>query len=278
MTWHVDAQLLAAYAAGGLDLGRAASVETHLAGCGDCQRAAAAHVADERIDGIWTAVADDIDAPRPGPAERLLRHVGFDDPSARLVAATPQLRGAWASAVGLLLLLAALASSSAGGPRLGFIALAPLLPLGAVAAAFSTRLDPMAELAASTPMPSHHVLFARGIASLAPTVVVAGLAAAVAPAGVVTVAWLLPGLALCALAVALATWVDPVDAAVAMGGTWCAGVIAFELAARRRSAGAGAGAVDALASRPGQALAAAVVVAALTVVVTRRQRFDLRRS
>src|SRR5258705_5377473 len=69
-TWHADAELLAAYAGGLLDLARTTSVEQHLLGCGQC-RAAIAAVADRPLlDRVWADTVDVIDRPPVSAGER----------------------------------------------------------------------------------------------------------------------------------------------------------------------------------------------------------------
>ena len=158
-TWHLDDAMAQRYADGGTAPAFAASVEQHLTGCPDCR----ALVPQDglRTDRIWAEVLDTVEAPRIGAVEAVLRRLGVSHPTARLVAATPALRGAWMVASLVVVLLAVAASQS--GPRgtLVFVALAPVLPVVGVALAFGDRTDPTLELAVASPYSLVRLLAAR---------------------------------------------------------------------------------------------------------------------
>ena len=92
-TWHLDPAMARRYAGGGTAPAFAASVEQHLTGCPDCR--ALVPQDDARADRIWAEVLDAVEAPRVGLVESVLRRLGVSHATARLIAATPALRGAW---------------------------------------------------------------------------------------------------------------------------------------------------------------------------------------
>ena len=158
-TWHLDPDMARRYAGGGTAPAFAASVEQHLTGCPDCR--ALVPQDDARVDRVWAEVLDAVEAPRVGPLEAVLRRLGVSHPTARLVAATPTLRGAWLLASLAVVLLAAAAAQA--GPRgtLMFVALAPVLPVLGVALAFGDRTDPTLEVAVASPYSLVRLLAAR---------------------------------------------------------------------------------------------------------------------
>jgi hypothetical protein len=219
--------------------------------------------------------------PQGGPLRRALRWCGVPDELITLLAVTPSLRRSWLAGVAAVLavsvgwaqLAAATLPAAAGRPALGgpggpwwhlmpFLAVAPLLPLGAVAAAFSARLDPGHELAVAAPVSGLRLLCARAGAVVAVTLVPTALPG---PPWL-PVILLLPALAVCAAALAAATIAGPVGGAVGAGAAWLAVVIAAGLAGRN----------PALAFGPaGQFAAAAVLVTAVALVAVRRDRLEL---
>jgi hypothetical protein len=271
-TWHLDEQALERYVAGAAPPPLAASVEAHVVGCGACRDRLAPAVDLPRLDAVWEQVVEQIDTPVPGLIERLLLRVGVRDDTARLLAATPSLQAAWwASVVAVL----ALALAAAHGTERGvvvFIALAPLLPVAGVAAAFSPLTDPVHEISAAAPYSAVRLLIVRSTAVLAATVLLAGMAALLLPgAPWLAVAWLLPALALTAGTLALATWFEPLRSALVLATAWV-GVTVPALAPGRDPL---------LAVRSvGQLVCLIVLLAALATLVVRRDAFQLsaRRS
>jgi hypothetical protein len=294
--------LLARYAGGALDEATAWSVEAHAPACAPCRAALAAAVDGGRLARNKSVLLTRLALPRPGAAGRFLRWCRVPDHVVTLLSATPTLRRSWlagvalvlAAAIGAAYLLApdglaggpALAGSVPGGlPLAGapaasaavrawaalmpFLALAPLVPLMAVAAAFSARLDPAYELALAAPVSALWLLFVRATAVIAVTLVPVAAAALLLPgpwwlASVL----LLPALAVCAAALAAASVVGPVTGAIGAGSAWLAVVIAATGARH-----------PAVAFGPaGQAYAAAVLLAAGAVVAVRRDRFESVRT
>lgn len=283
MNWHADGPTLSRYASGALDLVRASSVEAHLLACPACRAVLGKEADPRRMEAGWTAIQDAIDAPERGWVERFLGLAGVPDHLARLLAATRSLQASWLAAVAVVLGFAVLAAHGArvGGGLLTFLLLAPLLPVAGVGAAFAPALDPCYELALASPMHSFRLLLVRATAVLAATTALSAAAALALPAaGWEAVGWLLPGLALTAVSLAMSTTVRPEAAAAAVSGLWVAGVIFAE-------AGAAGGVRAALRSGevqsflfqpPGQAALAATALAAAALVVTRRAAFDMKGS
>jgi hypothetical protein len=255
--WHADAELLAAYADGRLDLARTASVEQHLVGCGGC-RAMVAAVADRSLlDRVWADTVDVLDRPRVSLGERVLTAVGLPAPAARLACTASAARRAWLWASALLAVFALAAPGVEGRLAVWFLVLAPLVPVTGVAMAYGPETDPMHELVASSPYPRLRLVLLRSLLVLPVTgalLLVSGLSV---PGGPDTaVLWLLPGLALAAMTLALEQRFGALRVAVALSLGW----IAFAVGAR-----AGTGSVLTAYGPPVQlgCLAALVAVAAL---------------
>lgn len=275
MTWHANPETVAAYVGGALDGAAAASVEAHVVACTTCQQlvADAAPTAIEgRLDRVWASVVDTLDAPEPRPIERLLRRLGIRETDARLVAATPALFTSWTMAVAAAAVLTMVPGRAEGRAAFFFLLLAPVLPLAAVAAAFSSRFDRTWEVTAAAPLAGVHLLLVRGLAALLPAFAATAVASLAVP-GEGT--WLLPALALCACSLAAATWVEPTTAAGALAAVWMSGVIYIQVEAARGLTGES---VAALLSGPtAQAIALGLIAAAAAVVFVRRQSFEFGR-
>ena len=265
-TWHVAATDLRRYAAGTADVAVAASVEAHVVRCGACAAALAPAVDTARLDAIWAEVADVVDAPRRTRLERLLTAFGVPEATARLLAATPNLRAGWfgARAVVLALALGVTALGGRDGDATPLLLLAPLLPVVGVAAAFGRHADPAYDLTIAAPYSTLRLLLLRSAAVLVTCVALTASVALLLPGAVGTAAWLLPALGLTVATLALATWWEPHVAAVAVGGTWT--LLVVEVAYRR-------GLAD-LTSSPAQLGCAALAVLAAAVLVRRRRCFD----
>ena len=67
-----------------------------------------------RIDRNWKAITIEIDAPRPGRFEALLRGMGLPAHLSRLVVATPALRRSWFVATGLVMVLGLTVDAQSG--------------------------------------------------------------------------------------------------------------------------------------------------------------------
>lgn len=265
--WHLDADTLDRYVTGVAAPALAASVEAHVVRCGPCRARMVPAVDLPRLDRIWDEVVERVDAPVPAPVERLLLRLGIRDDTARLLAATPSLRGAWFLSVLAVLALALAAAHATERGVVVFLALAPILPVAGVAAAFSPLTDPVHEVTAAAPYSSFRLLVIRSAAVLTATALLAGAAAALLPAAPwLALAWLLPALALTAGTLALSTWFEPLYSALALATLWI-GVTAPALAPGRDPL---------LVVRSGaQLVCFALLLAALATVALRRNAFSL---
>ena len=223
MSWHVPIDALRGYERGAVDPTEQLSIEAHLTSCVSCRSNLAGLVDGGVLRRTWESIAAETSVPKPGSIERLLLVFGISDHSARLVAATPSLRRSWLLAVAAVLSLGVLVANGAEGGYAFFLALAPLLPLAGIAAAYGPGIDPTYEIGIAAPMRSFRLLLIRAMAVLTSTIALASLAAFFLPGlDWRAAAWLLPALALSAACLALATMVQPLRAAVIVGGTWVA--------------------------------------------------------
>ncbi|MGW5801493.1 hypothetical protein, partial [Streptomyces bacillaris] len=132
-----------------------------------------------------------------------------------LWAAGPALRGAWAVALGVVVLGALGLSYGAGlgaSVRPLLLVTAPVLPLAGVALSYGRHADPLYEVVTSTPSGGLRLLLVRAAAVLGvsvPALTLAGAALPPAAGGPGAAAWLLPGLALTLAALALGSFVGP---------------------------------------------------------------------
>ncbi|MGH3190745.1 MAG: zf-HC2 domain-containing protein [Streptosporangiaceae bacterium] len=279
-TGHSGPDLLARYAAGSVDEAAAWSVEAHLMACAACRSGLAAQVDAGRLARnrsvllVRAAIGDD------GRAGRLLRRCGVPDHLVRLLAATPSLRRSWLlSVAGVLAVVTGEAVLARYGwgrmrppgspgqePLVPFLLAAPLLPLASVAAAFMPVFDPAYRLAVAAPLSGFRLLLVRAVCALAAAVVPVACAAFAVPGpGWLPAAFLLPSLAVCGLALAAVTVMRPLAAAVTAGTLWTLAVLAL----------AGARLPLLAVQWHGQAVCAAVLLAATAVVYLRHDRFEL---
>ncbi len=169
---------------------------------------------------------DRVETPRSTMLERILRGVGVAEGTARLVAATPSLRGAWTLGVVVVLTLAVLTAHADGHGIALFLALAPVLPVVGVAFAFGPATDPTHEVASAAPYSALHLLAVRTAVVVTSTLVPAAVAAPFLPGHAwLSVAWLLPALALTMATLALATRVAPHLAGIGLAALWVAAVM-----------------------------------------------------
>jgi len=235
---HPCGGLLPEYAAATLDEAVAWSVEAHLTGCAHCRSALTAYVELERLARNRSVLL--VRAALPdGRFSRFLRRCGVPDHLLRLLAATPSLRRSWLLAivgvlavvtgeslltgagVGRLAGLAGLSVSRGEAVLVPFILVTPLLVLAAVAAAFLPMFDPAYQLAVAAPFSGFTLLLVRAVSALATALVLVVCAAFAMPGpGWLPAMLLLPSLALCAFALAAATLMPPLTAAVVSGGLW----------------------------------------------------------
>lgn len=262
-SWHLDPDLAERYADGALGSVLVASVEQHLLGCADCRALLAPHADTRRLDAVWADVLERVEQPQQTLLERVLCLVGVSGPTARLVAATPSLRGAWVAGMTLLLGLALVAAYVDPHGVAVYLAITPLLPMAGVALAYGPAADPAFEIAAATPYSQLRLLALRTAFVVTTTLVPATVAGLLLPGSpLLAVAWLGPGLALTVGTVALSTRVAPHVAAVGLAALWL--VVSLRALAPSRDP------LLALSS-PVLAVSAAVLAAAAAVLVVRRR-------
>ena len=182
--WHADGEVLAAYRDGRLDAAGRWSVEAHLTSCAACRLQARALVDPARLRRLRAALIEAVDVPRAGVVERLLVRLGVADHTARLLAATPALRGSWLLAVAATLAFAVLAAWVSRGPdaTLGFLCVAPLLPLAGIAVAYGPGIDPTYEIGLAAPLRSFRLLLLRAATVLGTSTLLAAAASLAAAA------------------------------------------------------------------------------------------------
>lgn len=221
MNGHVDEAVLARYAESRLDAASSWLVEAHLPVCAECREGLAAHVAPERLHRIWEDVTDRLDRPALTPTEWVLVRLGVREHTARLVASTPALRRSWLLAVTVVLAFAVAAAYVPGQQPVLFLVLAPLVPLAGVAAAYGPGVDPTYEIGVAAPLDGFRLLLLRALAVLTVAFVLTGGAALTLPGLRWAAAWVLPGLALALLCLALETRWAPAAAATTVAVGWC---------------------------------------------------------
>lgn len=219
--WHLDEALALRYADGPMPGALAASVEQHLVRCAPCRALLRPVVPEERRSAVWTAVLERVQAPPMTLAERLLRRVGVDDATSRLVAVTPLLRTSWLAGTVLVLVLTLLATHASESSAALFLLLAPVLPVVGVALTFGPAADPSHEMAAAAPYSPTRLLAVRTAVVVTSTFLPAGVAAVLLPTQPWTaIAWLLPALALTVGTLALSTRMAPHVAASGLAIGW----------------------------------------------------------
>lgn len=240
---HPSARLLAAYiddcAPGGSTIAADElwAVEAHLETCPACRDRLSAAVGTVQpavgtaqpavaalTAAVWSELEPQLAAVAPAPPRRL---------AARLSTWTTPAMTPWLAMVLVVTALALLLDRANDGPdpdRISLLlVLAPVLPVGGVAAAWSRGLDPAYELTAATPRAGLPLLLRRTAAVLAvvlPALLLGGWAT-----GVTAAQWLLPCLAFTSTTLALGALVGVTRAAVAVAAGWLALVVAPTLAA-----------------------------------------------
>jgi hypothetical protein len=219
--WHLDPEAIRRYARGAAPPELAASAEAHLVRCAACRGTIASYVDARRVETIWHEVVDRVDAPRRSGLERVLARLGVGEATARLVAATPTLRGPWLLAVVGVLALAAWAAQLDERLLRMFLVAAPLGPLAGVAVAFAGGLDPTREIGLAAPYSGLRLLLIRTAAVLAVTVPIVAVAGVALPgSNWLAAAWLLPTAGLTCAALALTARMRPVVAVGVVATAW----------------------------------------------------------
>jgi hypothetical protein len=180
------------------------------------------------------------------------------------------LRWAWITAVGVVLLFAASATGEGwrDADRLAvLLALAPLVPVIGVAAAFSASTDPTQEVATAAAISGFRLLMVRTLSVLGGSIAVT-LAITLLTRhadGWLRIAWILPGLATTSATLVLATRTRVASAAGMVACVWLVLVIVVSEIVD-----------DAIAPYrwPGQLVAIAVATCASAILVGRRRHLD----
>lgn len=225
VSWHVEAQVWEAYAAGRLDPDAEASVDAHVMRCPSCRTGARAHVEKAELEAVFPTVSDRIARPVLPLWLRPLRRVGVasDD---LVVLSTASLLVPWAVAVGTALACAMLTGFTTRYQEMTFLLLAPLIPVLAVVAAYDTT-DPLREVAAPTPYSKVRLALLRTVAALV-VAVPATMAVGLLIPGLEPLAfrWLLPALGLTLAALVLITWLTAWTAGATVSVAWFVAVTA----------------------------------------------------
>lgn len=268
-------EVIAGYVANSIGPAQAWSVEAHLPACRSCRAALAMHSDSARLDRNFAALMARSGLPRSGLIGRLLRRCGVPGHVVVLLESTPSLRRSWLAGVAGVLAIVVVASqltAAAGGPRLSgqvlvpFMVIAPMVPLAAVAAAFSPVLDPAYRIASAAPVSKVWLLCIRATAVLVATLLPAAVAALALPSSQwMAVALLLPAIAICVTTLALASVIRAELAVVIAAAGWVALVLAVAEPAGEPVSVFGPG---------GQLIAAAVLVAAVAVIGLRRNKIE----
>jgi len=220
-TWHLDLQLAERYASGQAGEVLSASIEQHLIGCPSCRSHLSPYVDQRRTQAVFAEVLERVQAPRPRAIERLLRKCGMSDTTARLLSLTPSLRGSWIIGILFVLVLAQLGANSSDAGIALYMALAPVLPMISVAAAFGGEMDPSREMVGATPYPMLRLLMVRTAAVVAATLVPATALAFLTPGStLLAFGWLLPSLALLGTVLTLGARVPALPTAGVLAAAW----------------------------------------------------------
>lgn len=215
---HITTDIWRAYAAGDLDVRTESIVEGHVLSCHSCRRDAAAIAGDP--EPVWRAVHERIDHPRRSLPMRLLARLGVPEADIVVIAAADDLRLPWAVAVSGAIFCSVAAALSGVNYLPVFLALAPLVPVVAVSAAFDA-MDPMRELANTAPCPRLRLTLLRTLSTLLvalPAVLVLG--SMVPGLGKAMWLWLIPGVLLTSVTLILLTWLPARGAAAVSSTGW----------------------------------------------------------
>lgn len=225
-----------------------------------------------RLERNWRAITIELDAPRPGRLERLLRRLGLPAHLTRLMVSTPSLRRGWFGAM-VLAIVVGLGATDPSKPiedLFVLLLLTPLVPVLGVSLAYGVDADPAHEASLATPMSGLRLVLTRAAVVLGCSIVVLGLAALLTPSvPAMAFAWLIPSVGLTSATVGLMTFLPPKRAAATAAGTWVLLVGLTRLVAADPVAAFGVG---------GQVLLSGVAAAGLAVAYLRRDRFDLLRA
>lgn len=156
------------------------------------------------LDRVWLGIATEVWRRRPGPVERMAARALRSPGLARALVATPSLLLGWVIATVVVVTVGLAATLTTGTPYVPL--LAPAVAGAGIAYAYGPGIDPAWELAQSLAVSDRMVLLVRALAVFGLNAVL-GLAASAASgtAAALTFGWLVPMVAVCALALAAAT-------------------------------------------------------------------------
>jgi hypothetical protein len=162
-------------------------------------------------------------------AGRLLRSPGL----ARALLTTPSLLLPWLIVSVVVLAAGAAATLTSGQPLVALMA--PAVAAAAIAYAYGPGIDPAWELSCSMAVSDRMVLLVRALAVFAVNAVLGLVASAASGAAVaVTFGWLVPVMAVCAFALAVATITRSANAGAAAGAaSWAITVLSGRVASGR---------------------------------------------
>lgn len=224
--WHLPAPVLQRYAdpaAGPLTAAQASSVEAHLDRCATC-RGRLRPLDDDLLLAVGAALQRQVlSTPQYARPRRWRTRLTAGLPLAWLLAAL---------AVGGLAAGLDVAARASGRPS-ALLLLAPVLPLLGVGASWGPQTDPLHELTATTPGAGLALLLRRTMVVLLVVVTATALYGLLTGAGALLGSWLLPSLAMTALALAAGSAVGVHRAAGALGAVWVLAVVTPSFAQRR---------------------------------------------
>jgi len=224
---------------------------------------------EERLASNLDAIMGEVAAPPRSRFERALLALRVPEPTARLMAATPVLRWAWFTTVGLVSVIAASAGSKQweqGDQLAVFLAIAPTIPVLGIALAYGPHSDRAYEVTVSTPLSGLRLILLRTVTVVVAAAALSLLTVLTSPTeGWLRLAWLLPAFATTSSALALSTRFGTRRAAIGVAVGWLTLVL---LVAQASS--------DAAAPYriAGQLAAVAVTIIASVVLLVRRRSLD----
>ncbi|MCW2497824.1 zf-HC2 domain-containing protein [Jatrophihabitans sp.] len=222
-TWHVPPEVWPAYVSGRLGPAAEASLETHVMGCPSCRSEARAHVSSSTTEAIWSTVQVTVTSPQVSRLVQWLGRLGVPEHELVLLGSADAVLVPWVTAVGAALavaLISGLGSAVYLSHDVLFVALAPLVPVLAVLAAFEAT-ETLREVSAATPYSKLRLCLIRATTALSvavPTMMALGLLVPVLEP--LAFLWLLPALVLTTSALVLLTWMPARVVGAVLGLAW----------------------------------------------------------
>jgi hypothetical protein len=156
-----------------------------------------------------------------------------------------------------------------------FLIAAPVLPVLAVATAYGAPVDPLDEIASTTPAAGASLVLWRAATVVGLSMAMGVVAAAILPGPAwYAVAWLLPAFLLCVGALALATVLSLQLAAAVLGGGWLVAVTALATADAPRGFALDPAAQHYLFGPMTQTGYLIAALGATAILIVRRRRLD----